>query len=165
MQVDLSVAPPARRRLSPVIAGAALAAALAGCAARAPGPLLPYDPLRETAAVRAAATAFIAAEARGDRAADTLLAPDADFIDGGIPVSQRPRLAAVVGRGTGTVDDLRIQLAGELAWVVASYRWIGEAAAGGSDEVEHGWATIILQRRGALWRIRHVHSSTVPPWR
>jgi len=138
------------------------AVALAACAGRAgPGAPLPYDPLRETALVRDAAAGFLAAEARGDAAADTLLAPGADFIMGGIGVTRRPRLAAVLGRGTVAVDDLRTQLAGEFAWVVAVYEWTSQ----GDDDVERGRATMILERLRGAWRIRHVHSSTVAPWR
>jgi len=43
-------------------------------------------------------------EARGDESADTLLSPGADFINGGIPVTRRPRLAAVLGRGEATIE-------------------------------------------------------------
>lgn len=142
-------------------ASSVAAFALAACAARAtPRAPLPYNPLRETALARDVAAGFIIAEARGDESADTLLAPGADFISGGIPVTRRPRLAAVLGRGQATVEDQRTQLAGEFAWVVAAYRWKGD----GGDDAERGRATMILERRGAGWRIRHVHSSTVAPW-
>ena len=143
-------------------ASGALALALAACARHpAPGPVLPYDPLRETALVRDAAAGFIGAEARSDEAADTLLLPGADFIASGIPVTSRPRLAGVLGPGRATVVDLRTQLAGDFAWVVAVYDWADD---GGTDSAR-GRATMILERRSAGWRIRHVHSSTVPPWR
>jgi len=143
-------------------ASGALAFALAACAGRgAPGGVLPYDPLRETALVRDVATAFLAEEARGDESADTLLAPGADFIMSGIAVTRRPRLAGVLGRGEAAVEDLRTQLAGDFAWIVAVYHWTGN----GDDDVERGRATMILERRSAGWRIRHVHSSTVAPWR
>jgi len=147
-------------RLSPAIAVAA-ALALAACAARGgPRSPLPYDPLREAALARDVAIGFIAAESRGDPSADTLLAPDADFIATGIAVTRPPRLAAVLGRGAGSVEDLRLQLAGEFAWVVAVYQWTGP----GAREAERGRATMVLERRGSGWRIRHVHSSTVAPW-
>ena len=156
-----SVAPPARRRRVHAITGA-FVFVLAACAGRpGPRPVLPYDPVRETVLVRDVATGFIAGEARGDETADTLLVPGADFVMSGIPVTRRPRLAGVLGRGTATIEDLRTQLAGEFAWVVAVYRW----AEGGGDDVERGRATMILERRSAGWRIRHVHSSTVAPWR
>ncbi|HTT69470.1 MAG TPA: nuclear transport factor 2 family protein [Gemmatimonadales bacterium] len=157
---EASVAPPARRPFFPVATAAALV--LAACAARgAPRSPLPYDPLREAAVARDVVTGFIAAESRGDSSADTLLAPGADFIATGIAVTRPPRLAAVLGRGAGSVEDVRIQIAGEFAWVVAIYQWTGAGAEGG----ERGRATMILERRGARWRIRHVHSSTVEPWR
>src|SRR5512135_1889126 len=118
---EASVAPPARRRPFPAVAGLAVLA-LAACAGRpAPRPPLPYDPLREAALVRDVAAGFIAAEARGDESADTLLASGADFIMSGIPVTRRPRLAAVLGRGDAAVEDTRSQLAGDFAWVVVVY--------------------------------------------
>ncbi|HXY68559.1 MAG TPA: nuclear transport factor 2 family protein [Gemmatimonadales bacterium] len=148
-------------RRSPVVAGA-LTLALAACAARGvPRSPLPYDPPREAARVRAVVESFVAAEARGDGAADTLLAPDADFVASGIVVTRPPRLAAVLGRGDGAVEDVRIQLAGEFAWVVLVYRW----TLPGGDDIERGRATVVLERREGGWRIRHLHSSTVAPWR
>ncbi len=141
----------------------ALAFLLAGCSTRVvprAGAPLGLDPARETAAAREVAGVFIAGEARGDEAADTLLAPGADFINGGIAVTVRPRLAGIPGRGDATIENLRTELSGELAWVVAVYRWSGQ---GGRLE-GRGRATLILGRREAGWRIEHVHSSTVPPW-
>ena len=118
------------------------------------------EPAREAALARAVAETFIAAEARGDEAADTLLAPGADFINSGIAVAVRPRLAAVIGRGEATIENLRTEVAGQLAWIVAVYRWTG----GAGQIVERGRATLVLERHEAGWRIRHVHSSAVPPW-
>ena len=136
---------------------------LAGCAGHA-APVatapLGVDPAREAALARAVAETFIAAEARGDESADTLLAPGADFINSGIAVAARPRLAAVIGRGEAMIESLRTEVAGQLAWVVAAYRWSGSAG----QVVERGRATLVLERREAGWRIRHVHSSAVPPW-
>ncbi len=140
-----------------------LVALLAACSTRMvprAGAPLGLDPARETVAARDVAGAFIAGEARGDEAVDTLLAPGADFIAGGIAVSVRPRLAGVAGRGDATIENLRTELSGELAWVVAVYRWSGQ---GGRLE-GRGRATLILGRREAGWRIQHVHSSSVTPW-
>ncbi len=137
-----------------------LVALAAACAPRGPAPVAPRDPLRETALARDAAVAFIAAEARGDSSADTLLVPGADFIDGGIPATEPPRLSGVVGRGEASVEDVRTQVAGAFAWVEAVYTWT--PAAGGDPG--RGRATMILERRADGWRIRHVHSSSVPPW-
>ncbi len=138
-------------------------ALLAACAGRpAPGATAPIgvDPAREAAAARAVAEAFIAAEARGDEAADTLLAPGVDFINSGIAVQARPRLAAVIGRGEAAIENLRIEVSGALAWAVAVYRW----TFGAGQIVQRGRATLVLERHAAGWRIRHVHSSAVPPW-
>ena len=136
---------------------------LAGCV-RHPAPTatapLGVDPAREAAAARAVAEAFITAEARGDESADTLLAQGADFINSGIAVSARPRLAAVIGRGEASIGSLRTEVAGPLAWIVAVYRWTGL----GGQIVGLGRATLVLEREEAGWRIRHVHSSAVPPW-
>jgi len=142
---------------------AILALGLVACAGRA-GPdnttPLAADPAREAAAARDVATAFIAAEARGDTTADSLLTSGADFISGGIEVSTRPRLAAVIGRGEGVIETTRTQISGATAWVVAVYTWSGPGAQG----AERGRATVILARSDRGWRIRHVHSSTVAPW-
>ena len=162
LPAEAFVAPPARR--PPLLVATAVAAVLlAGCAGRA-APVatapLGVDPAREAAGARAVAETFIVAEARGDEAADTLLAPGADFINSGIAVAARPRLAAVIGRGEATIENLRTEVAGQLAWVVAVYRWTG----GAGRIVERGRATLVLERREAGWRVRHVHSSAVPPW-
>ena len=157
-----SVAPPAWRPLFPAITAVA-AALLAGCAGHAaPVATVPLgvDPAREAALARAVAETFIAAEARGDESADSLLAPGADFINSGIAVAARPRLAAVIGRGDATMENLRTEVAGQLAWIVAVYRWTD----GAGQIVERGRATLVLERHEAGWRIRHVHSSAVPPW-
>jgi len=143
-----------------------VAVALAACAPRPPtvAPSPPSrDPVQEADFARDAAVAFVAEEARGDTSADTLLLPGADFINGGIPAARPPRLAAVLGRGEAAVENVRTQVAGAFAWVVAAYTWTPEA---GGDP-ERGRVTMILERRAGRggWRIRHVHSSSVPPWR
>jgi SnoaL-like domain len=138
-----------------------VAAAVAACAPR-PAPVVPAarDPQQETARARDAAVAFITAEAREDTSADTLLVPGADFIDGGVPATEPPRLSAMIGRGDAGVEDVRTQVAGAFAWVVASYSFTPDA---GGDP-GHGRVTMILERRSGGWRIRHAHSSSVPPW-
>jgi len=145
-------------------ASAALAASLLAACAHPAGPAATTprgtDPAREAAAVRGVVEAFIAAEARGDESADTLLVPGADFINSGIAVEARPRLAGVAGRGETAIESLRTEVSGALAWVVAVYRWSG----GAGRLTGHGRATLVLERHVAGWRIRHVHSSAVPPW-
>ena len=153
-------APAARGGTFPVITTVA-ALALAGCAARAPMPVVVGpDPVLEAALVREAAIAFIVEEGRGDTAADTLLARDADFISDGVRVTTRPRLSGVLGPGLASVEDTRTEVAGPLAWVEAAYQWTSAT----SDDSSRGRATLILEREGPGWRIRHVHSSSVPPW-
>jgi hypothetical protein len=117
----------------------------------APGP-------DEAAAARSTVAAFLAAEAASDRSADTLLATGADFVTQGIAVTNRPRLAAMAGRGEAGIEGIRTQVAGGMAWVVVIYRFRGQG------ETERGRGTFILERRPAGWRIRHVHSSWVEPW-
>ena len=111
-------------------------------------------------AARAVVAAFVAAEARGDGSADTLLAQDADFIMGGIVVKSRPRLAAMAGAGDAQLEEARVGTAGAFAYVVAVYRFDSPTPA--LDDRARG--TFILEKRPAGWRIRHVHSSMVARW-
>jgi hypothetical protein len=156
----------ARSRAPQGRAAAALvfgALALAGCASRPAAPATPMisGPVSDDVpAIRAAVTAFVLGEASGEPGVDTLLASGADFIVTGTAATNRPRLAGVPGAGTGSIQELRIQVVGDYAWAVASYGWVGENPEGG----EVGLATFILQRLPAGWRIHHVHSSHVERW-
>lgn len=136
--------------------------ALAACGSRVPppGPLLSSTLGADVAAIRAAVAAFVAGEAALEPAADTLLARGADFVTDGVILEHRPRLAGVPGAGTGSVHDLQIQVAGDYAWAVAGYVWVGDDP----DGAERGMATFVFQRQGAAWRIRHLHSSHVERW-
>jgi hypothetical protein len=139
------------------------ALALAGCANRPVATrtqILSATVADDVPAIRAAVTAFVLGEARGEQGVDTLLASGADFIVTGTPVANRPRLAGVPGAGTGSVGELRIQVAGDYAWAVVNYGWVGENPA----DAEVAFATFILQRLPAGWRIHHVHSSHVARW-
>jgi len=109
---------------------------------------------------RAVVAAFVAAEARGDGSADTLLAQDADFVMGGILVLSRPRLAAMVGQGTGTLEEARMGVAGAFAYAVVVYRFDSPTP----SLRDRARATFILERHVAGWKIRHVHSSMVERW-
>jgi hypothetical protein len=154
--------PAARRGAAALLTGAALG--LGGCAGRpaaAVGTQLQMGPVGgDVPAVRAVVTAFVLEESRGAPGVDTLLAPGADFIVTGTRIATRPRLAGVPGPGTGSVEELRIQVAGDRAWASASYSWVGADPAG----AEVGLATFILQRQPGGWRILHVHSSHVARW-
>lgn len=111
-------------------------------------------------AARAAAIAFLEAEARGDSAADTLLAPGADFLVTGIRVLGRPRLAGINGPGAAAAEEATVGAAGVLAWVVLAYRVSGRTPA----LSERARGTFVLEKQRAGWRIRHVHSSMVERW-
>lgn len=144
--------------------GALLALALAACARPAgvlvhptPASSMPGD---DVAAVRAAVTAFVLGEARGDESVDTLLARGADFVASGVPVANRPRLAGMAGPGLGNVVEFHGRVAGDVAWAVVAYTWQGDDPAG----AEFGRATIVLARVPAGWRIHHVHASHVERW-
>ena len=118
------------------------------------------QPTVETAAARATVSEFVAAEARGDESADTLLASNADFIATGILRTVRPRLAGMVARGEGSIEEARTELSGGFAWVEVVYRFDSGTRSGD----ERARATFVLERRVAGWRIRHVHSSMVERW-
>ena len=145
---------------------AAALAALAACACARPGALVVRAPLvaaaygDEAAAIRAVVTAFVVGEAAGEESVDSLLAGGAQFIATGVHVTNRPRLAAVPGPGTGTVVELQSHVAGDVAWAIATYTWAGTNPLTG----ERGLATFVLQRLPAGWRILHVHASSVERW-
>jgi hypothetical protein len=151
-----------------------LAAALLACAP-SPPPQLAVQPdapppassadtgvalATDAAAARAVVAAFVAAEARGEAAADTLLASGADFVMGGIVITSRPRLAAFVGRGEAAVEDARVGVSGAFAYVVIVYRF--DSPSPGLRDRARG--TFVLERRTAGWIIRHVHTSMVERW-
>jgi hypothetical protein len=108
----------------------------------------------------AAAVAFLTEEARGNAAADTLLASGADFIMTGVKVSTKPRLAGLNGPGQAVVEEANLGVAGAFAWVVMTYRFTGRVP----ELSERARATVILEKQRAGWRIRHVHSSMVARW-
>ncbi len=114
----------------------------------------------EADAARAVIAAFVAAEAEADPGADTLLAPDAAFVAGGISVTVRPRLAALNGPGTALLEAVTTHVAGPMAWVVAVYRFDARTPA----LSDRGRLTVVLEKQRAGWRIRHVHSSSVERW-
>lgn len=136
----------------------------AGCAARTgPRELAGAPPATlggDAAAARAVAIAFLELEARGDTAADTLLAPGADFLMTGIRVTMRPRAAGINGPGLASADEVTTGTAGAFAWVVLSYRITARTPA----LSERGRGTFILERQRDGWRIRHAHTSMVGRW-
>ncbi len=153
-----------RRSAGVRLAAALLWAAAPACTRQVAPPAPEPAPMGgmavETAAARDVVGAFIAAEARGDEAADTLLAPGADFVATGIVRTNRPRLAAMIGRGDGTIEEARSETSGSFAWVAVVYRWVGRTP----DTEGRARATFILERTLAGWRIKHTHSSAVARW-
>lgn len=148
---------------------AALLAFGLGCAGRAApsagdvpadAPTLP-DVAALAALARGVVNQFVAAEAEGGAAADTLLATGADFLMTGVRVTTRPRLAGLNGPGQAVVEEAAIGLTGSSAWVVVAYRFTGRTP----DLAERARATFVLEmQRAGSWKIRHVHSSMVARW-
>lgn len=147
---------------------ALVAAGLSGCAGRrapsaaeAPAEVpSPPDVAVLAAEARGVVTQFVAAEADGSAAADTLLATGADFLLTGVRVTTRPRLAGLNGPGRAVVEEASMGVAGSHAWAVVAYRFIGRTP----DLAERARATFILEKQRAGWKIRHVHSSMVTRW-
>jgi hypothetical protein len=123
-------------------------------------PLAQGDPAADAAAVRLLVEHFVAAEAAMDESADTLLAPGAGFVAMGIPATRRPRLAGMLERGLGALEESSVEVSGGIAWAAIIYRWTPRSP--GQPEIAR--ATMVLVRLPAGWRIRHVHSSWVEPW-
>jgi hypothetical protein len=76
-------------------------------------------------------------DAKGDRGADTLYAPEA-----------------------AVVANARVRLATRFAWVLVDYRWINSER----NQAEAGRATFVCEQKPKGWRIVHVHSSQILPW-
>jgi ketosteroid isomerase-like protein len=151
------------------LAAAALALGLAACAGRQAPPVsaaVPADAAREpdiaalALEARGAVALFLAAEAEGSAAADTLLAAGADFLMTGIRVTVRPRLAGLNGPGQAVLEEATTGLAGSFAYLVVGYRFTGRTP----DLAERARATFVLEKQRAGWKIRHVHSSMVSRW-
>jgi acyl dehydratase len=102
----------------------------------------------------------LALDAAGDRAADTLYAPDALVVGNARVRLAAPRFAGVTLGARVTVTAATVTLEGRFAWVLVDYRWINQA----DRRVEAGRATFICERRGSSWKIVHAHSSQPLPW-
>lgn len=101
-------------------------------------------------------------DAAGDRAADTLYAPDALVVGNARVRLAAPRFAGITGGRGGrvTVTAATVTLEGRLAWVLVDYQWFNAADRRG----EAGRATVICERRANAWKIVHAHSSQPLPW-
>ncbi len=91
--------------------------------------------------MQAIARQALALDAAGDRAADTLYAPDGYG-------------------GRITVAAATVTLEGRFAWVMVDYRWTSSQ----QNVAEAGRATFICEDKPKGWRIVHVHSSQLLPW-
>lgn len=144
--------------------GAACAVLLAACVSRtvrqdaATGPAS-GTPDEVQALVRLALTL----DAAGDRAADTLYAPDALVIGNARVRLAAPRFAGLTGARAGgrvTVTAATVTLEGRFAWVLVDYQWFNAADRRG----EAGRATVVCEKRATTWKIVHAHSSQPLPW-
>lgn len=99
-------------------------------------------------------------DATGDRAADTLYAPDALVVANARVRLATPRFAGIGNGGRVTVAAANVTLEGRFAWVLVDYRWINAER----GQAEAGRATFICEQKPKGWRIVHVHSSQLLPW-
>ena len=99
-------------------------------------------------------------DAAGDRAADTLYAPEVLVVANARTRFAAPRFAGVGYGGRVTVAASSVTLEGRFAWILADYRWIGSQR----SQVEAGRATFICEQQSRGWKIIHAHSSQVLPW-
>jgi len=99
-------------------------------------------------------------DAKGDRAADTLYAPDALVVANARVRLGTPRLAGVGLGGRATVAAAAVTLEGRFAWVLVDYRWLNSER----NQAEAGRATFVCEQKPKGWRIVHVHSSQLLPW-
>ena len=94
-------------------------------------------------------------DAKGDRAADTLYAPDALVVANARVRLGTPRFAGVGLGGRATVAAAAVTLEGRFAWVLVDYRWLNSER----NQDEAGRATFVCEQKPKGWRIVHVHSS------
>ena len=102
----------------------------------------------------------VSLDAAGNRAADTLYAPDAAVIANARARLAAPRLAGISNGGRVTVMATTETLEGRFAWVLVDYRWVNAE----QRLAEAGRATFLFERRERGWKIVHVHSSQLLPW-
>src|SRR5213593_873567 len=110
--------------------------------------------------MQAIARQALTLDAAGDRAADTLYAPDAVVVVNARVRFAAPRFAGVGYGGRITVAAATVTLEGRFAWVMLDYRWINSQ----QQQAEAGRATFVCEEKGRGWKIVHVHSSQLLPW-
>jgi hypothetical protein len=124
-----------------------------GCAAAAPVPTLEPTSL-EIGAVRQVIAGALSADA-AMQDADSLYLVGASVIADGQTRIGPPRFAGIRSRGRASISASAIEITGLLAWASVEYRWVGDTGSSAT-----GRATLILERLGGAWRIKHAHSST-----
>ena len=95
-------------------------------------------------------------------ATDSLYTASALIVANGATRTQAPRYAGLAKGGRVTITEMSGEVFASTAWTFASYRWRSN-----DDRVmEFGVATFLLARDQATrsWRIKHAHSSLLPPW-
>lgn len=95
-------------------------------------------------------------------ATDSLYTPTALVVANGATRTQPPRFAGLAQGGRVTITEMSGEVFATTAWTFASYRWRSS-----DDQVmELGVATLLLTRDDVTgnWRIKHAHSSLLPPW-
>jgi hypothetical protein len=111
-------------------------------------------------AIQEMARQAVLLDAKGDRAADTLYAPEALVVANARVRLGTPRFAGVGLGGRTTVAAAAVTLEGRFAWVLVDYRWINSER----NQAEAGRATFVCEQKPKGWRIIHVHSSQLLPW-
>lgn len=146
-----------RYTLRVLAATVVLAATGIGCASRTMQgtAVLPADNRAVLAVVREALERDAMAQT-----AMHLYEPFVTIIANGVERRDPPRFAGMGQGGRVTVAELRGEVLGEIAWAIASYHW----TSADGRMVESARVTFVLAPEGNSWRIRHAHSSIVPPW-
>lgn len=93
---------------------------------------------------------------------DSLYTASSLVVANGATRTRAPRYAGLAQGGRVTITEMSGEVFTSTAWTFASYRWRSN-----DDRVmESGVATFLLSRDESTrsWRIRHAHSSLLPPW-
>src|SRR3989475_8870776 len=93
--------------------------------------------------MQAIARQALALDAAGDRAADTLYAPEALVVANARVRLATPRFAGVGYGGRVTVAAATVTLEGRFAWVLVDYRWINSER----KQAEAGRATFVCEQQ------------------
>jgi SnoaL-like domain len=110
--------------------------------------------------MQALAREALGLDAAGNRAADTLYAPEAVVVANARVRLGAPRFAGIGYGGRVTVSAASVTLEGRWAWVLTDYRWINSQ----QNQAEAGRATFVCDQKPQGWKIVHVHSSQLLPW-